>query len=158
MRSASRPGRSLPLGKTRYPLYRRLGGPPGPVRTGIRSPDRPARSSVAIPPQLPGPPVCLYMNMNCLFFSNISNIVIILYAYIPYMPVPVAAQSKALVCVRSPAEIVGSNPTEGMDVCCECCVLSGRGLCDKLITRPKESYRLCCVVVCDLETSRMRRP
>ena len=27
--SASRPGRSLPLGKTRYPLYRRLGGPQG---------------------------------------------------------------------------------------------------------------------------------
>jgi len=36
--------------------------------------------------------------------------------------------------------------------------LSGRGLCDELITRPEESYRLCCVVVCDLETSRMRRP
>jgi hypothetical protein len=34
-------------------------------------------------------------------------------------------------------------------------VLSGRGLCDELITRPKESYRLWCVVVCDLETSRM---
>jgi len=31
--------------------------------------------------------------------------------------------------------------------------LSGRGLCDELITRPEESYRLCCVVVCDLETS-----
>ena len=45
-----------------------------------------------------------------------------------------------------------------MDVCCECCVLSGRGLCDELITRPEESYRLWCVVVCDLETSRMRRP
>jgi len=29
--------------------------------------------------------------------------------------------------------------------------LSGRGLCDELITRPEESYRLCCVVVCDLE-------
>ena len=28
-RSASRPGRSLPPGKTRYPLYRRLGGPQG---------------------------------------------------------------------------------------------------------------------------------
>jgi len=27
--SASGPGRSLPLGKTRYPLYRRLGGPQG---------------------------------------------------------------------------------------------------------------------------------
>jgi hypothetical protein len=41
---------------------------------------------------------------------------------------------------------------------CECRVLSGRGLCDELITRPEESYRLRCVVVCDLETSRMRRP
>jgi len=29
-----------------------------------------------------------------------------------------------------------------------CCVLSGRGLCDELITRPEESYRLWCVVVC----------
>jgi hypothetical protein len=45
-----------------------------------------------------------------------------------------------------------------MFVCCECCVLSGRGLCDELITRPEESYRLWCVVVCDLETSLMRRP
>ena len=43
-------------------------------------------------------------------------------------------------------------------VCCECHVLSGRGLCDELITRPEESYRLCCVVVCDLETSRMGAP
>ena len=34
-------------------------------------------------------------------------------------------------------------------------MLSGRGLCDELITRPEESYRLCCVVVCDLETSRI---
>ena len=43
-------------------------------------------------------------------------------------------------------------------VCCEHRVLSGRGLCDELITRPEESYRLCCVVVCDLETSRMGTP
>ena len=43
-------------------------------------------------------------------------------------------------------------------VCCECRVLPGRGLCDELITRPEESYRLCCVVVCDLETSRMGAP
>ena len=38
-----------------------------------------------------------------------------------------------------------------MSVCCEGCVLSGRGLCDELITRPEESYRLWCVVVGDLE-------
>ena len=36
-------------------------------------------------------------------------------------------------------------------VCCQ-------GLCDELITRPEESYRLCCVVVCDLETSRIGAP
>jgi hypothetical protein len=45
----------------------------------------------------------------------------------------------------------------GVDVCCECCVLSGRGLCDELISRLEESYRMWCVVVRDLET-RMRRP
>jgi len=49
-------------------------------------------------------------------------------------------------------------PETWMFVYCECCVLSGRGLCDELLTRPKESYRLWCVVVCDLETSWMRRP
>ena len=45
-----------------------------------------------------------------------------------------------------------------MFVCVECCVMSDRGLCDELITRPEESYRLWCVVVCDLETSSMRMP
>jgi hypothetical protein len=60
---------------------------------------------------------------------------------------------------RSPAENVGSNPTGAWRfVCCECRVLSGRGLCDELITRPDESYRLWCVVVCDLETSRIGAP
>jgi hypothetical protein len=44
-----------------------------------------------------------------------------------------------------------------MFVCCECCVLSGRGLCDELITRTEEPYQMWCVVVCDLETSKMRR-
>ena len=52
--SASRLGRSLPPGKTRYPLYRRLGGVNGrsgqvgnvspPLHPGIRSPHRPASS------------------------------------------------------------------------------------------------------------------
>ena len=49
-------------------------------------------------------------------------------------------------------------PGPWMFVCCVCCVLSGRGLCNELITRPEESYRLWHVVVRDLETSRTRRP
>ena len=60
-----------------------------------------------------------------------------------------ADRSKAWVCNRSPAGIAGSNPAGGMDVCCECCVLSGRGLCDGPIPCPEESYRLWCVIVCD---------
>ena len=35
-------------------------------------------------------------------------------------PVPVAAGSKAWICRRSSAEIVGSNPTGGIDVCLLC--------------------------------------
>jgi len=57
-------------------------------------------------------------------------------------PIPVAARSKAWVCGRWPTEIVGSNPTADEDVFRECCVFSGRGLCDGLNTRPEESYRL----------------
>jgi len=44
-----------------------------------------------------------------------------------------------------------------MFVCCECCVLSGRGLCDGLITRPEKFCRLWRVVVCGQETSKTRR-
>ena len=54
---------------------------------------------------------------------------------------------------RSPADIVGSNPTGGHGrlsvvsvVCCQVEVSA-----DEMISRPEESYRLCCVVVCDLE-------
>jgi len=60
--SAARPGRSLAPGKTRYPFYRRLGGPQGRsgraenlVPTWIRTRILSARSSVAIPTELPGP-------------------------------------------------------------------------------------------------------
>ena len=69
--------------------------------------------------------------------------------YISYKPLPVAARSKARLLglwVRIP-------PGAWISVCREYCVLSGRGLCDGLITRPEESYRLWCVVVSDLETS-----
>jgi hypothetical protein len=48
-------------------------------------------------------------------------------------------------------------PGAWMSVFCDCCVLSGRGLCDVLNTRTEESFRMCCVNVCDIETSWMRR-
>jgi hypothetical protein len=46
-----------------------------------------------------------------------------------------AAACLLRLCVRIP-------PGAAMSVCCECCVLSGRGICDELITRPEESYRV----------------
>jgi hypothetical protein len=56
------------------------------------------------------------------------------------------------VCSQLVAGIAGSNPAESMDVCPLClyvvlpCV--GTGLCDGLITRPEESYRVSkCVCV-----------
>ena len=69
---------------------------------------------------------------------------------------------RSLRCRSAAAHLLRSwfqiPPRAWMFVCWDCCVLSGRGLCDELITRPEESYRPWCVVVCDLETSRMRRP
>jgi hypothetical protein len=56
--------------------------------------------------------------------------------------IPVSARSKAYVCGRWLAGIVGSNTAGGMDVCCECCVLSGRDVCDCVIIRPEESFRV----------------
>ena len=69
-----------------------------------------------------------------------------------------AAALQLILWVRIP-------PGTWMSISCECCVLSGRGLCDELITCPEESYRLWCVLptvvrhcVWDLKTSWMRRP
>jgi hypothetical protein len=83
--------------------------------------------------------------------------------FVPIMsaitPVPVTTRSKAWVCCRSLLAIMGSNPAGAWkSVCCECCVLLGKGFCNGPITRPEESYRVRCTVVCDIETSWMRRP
>ena len=43
-----------------------------------------------------------------------------------------------------------------MFVCCECCVLSGRGLCDELSSCPEQSYgclSVVSVVCCQVEVS-----
>jgi hypothetical protein len=66
----------------------------------------------------------------------------------------VAARSKASVCDRSLAGIVGSHSAVGMlSLPCECSVLSGRSLCVGLII-PTD----CGVSVYDREASIMRKP
>ena len=62
--------------------------------------------------------------------------------------VPVAARSKA--AARLLGLWVRIPPGAWMFVCCECCVLSSRGLCDDLITSPEESYRVWCVVAWEI--------
>jgi hypothetical protein len=45
-----------------------------------------------------------------------------------------------------------------MSVSCKCCVLSGRGLCDELVLRPEESYRVWVVSSVIVKPRTMRRP
>jgi hypothetical protein len=99
--------------------------------------------------------VCIYMYMYIYTHTHIY-----ISTQFHRQPISVAAPSKAWVYCRSLAGILGSNLAgrAWMSVSVDCCVLSGRGLCDGLIARPEKSYRLWCVVVCDLETSRMKRP
>ena len=44
-------------------------------------------------------------------------------------------------------------PKAWMSVSCECCLLSSRVLCIRLISHLEESYRMWHVIVCNLETS-----
>jgi hypothetical protein len=55
-----------------------------------------------------------------------------------------AVRSEVWICDCRLAGITGSNPAcLWISVYCEWCVLSSRGFCDGLITRPEESYRSC---------------
>jgi len=58
--------------------------------------------------------------------------------------------NKSMLVIKIP-------PWTWISICCECCVWSGRGLCLDLIPCLEESYWLWCVVVCDLETSWIKR-
>ena len=77
-------------------------------------------------------------------FSNAILTIFELKTLIFQTAIPAAAWTKPWVCERSLAGISGSNPPGGMNVSvsCECCVLLGRGLCDRPITRPEESHRV----------------
>ena len=54
-----------------------------------------------------------FINFLCMYRASCT----FYYPEQMQMPIPVAARSKAWVLGRSPAEIVGSNPTGGRDVC-----------------------------------------
>jgi hypothetical protein len=54
-------------------------------------------------------------------------------------------------CGSSLAAIVGSNLARGMESVVNV-VLSGRSLCDELITRLEKSYRVWCVVESESES------
>jgi hypothetical protein len=59
-------------------------------------------------------------------------------------PMPVTVQSRrGSAGVRLLGCAVRIPPRAWRSVSCECCVLSGRGLCDGPITRAEESYCLC---------------
>jgi hypothetical protein len=88
-----------------------------------------------------------------LIFLDVRNLII--FRCRSQWPRGLRRRSAAARLLRS---WVRNPPGAWMFVSCECRVMSGRFLCDELITRPEGSYWLWCVVVCDLETSRMRRP
>jgi hypothetical protein len=70
------------LEKDPVPIVQEAGWAPGPVwtgaeyfaPTGIRSPDRPARSSVAIPTELPGPPLSLSLSLSLYIYIYVELI------------------------------------------------------------------------------------
>jgi hypothetical protein len=62
-----------------------------------------------------------------------------------------AAARLLRLCVRIPLGYGCLSVVSG-----NCWVLSGRGPCDELITRPENSYLLWCAVLCGLKTSWMR--
>jgi hypothetical protein len=59
-----------------------------------------------------------------------------------WLTVPATARSKPYVCGRSLAGVASSNPARSIGVCLlwVLCVLSGRGVCYGLITRPEKSH------------------
>jgi len=91
---------------------------------------------------------CVLMNHYQILYQNsVNDTVLLRYCLskrvLRWQPIPLAA---VWVCGHMLAGIAGSNPTGAwISVFCECCVLSGRGLCFGLTTRPEESYRVWCV-------------
>ena len=60
--------------------------------------------------------VCV-MQLRWTYWQRVNGLVLYREVICYWVPIPVAERSKASVCSRSPAGIVGSNPAVGMDVC-----------------------------------------
>ena len=79
--------------------------------------------------------------LNALSFLDVlENFTLVIVQSVPSQsPCGLSCRSVAARLLRLWAEIpLGA----WMFVCCECCVLLGRCLCDELITHPEESYHL----------------
>jgi len=63
------------------------------------------------------------------------------------VPISVAARSEAEAFLRLLSGLAGSSPTGDMDVSYECCLWSGRGICDGTIPRQEEPYRVWWAVI-----------
>ena len=104
----------------------------------------------------------------CLPFAALSSFILTKKFYVHVKQSVACDVTHTAQCPRGPRRRSAAAPLlrlwfrislgAWMFLCCECCVLSGWGLCDELITRPEDSDRLWCVVLCDLQTSWMRRP
>ena len=146
----------LPRAKTRYPLYRRLGEPQGRswrVRKISLPPGFDPRTVQPVASRYTDWAIqaqTLVFFLNDFKFLSLSG-----PSCRSQWPRGLRRRSAAARLLRSWVRI---PPGAWMFVCRDCRVLSGRGLCDELITRPEESYRMWCVVVCDLETTEFTRP
>ena len=109
--------------------------------------------------------VCDYLRCSVILRRSVNwhlwrNLKLILWTKKLCLPISVAEQSwgeglRPFACWNCVVRIpLGA----WLSVSCECCVFVSRSLCDGPIPRPEEPYRLCCVIVCDLQTSRMRQP
>jgi len=76
--------------------------------------------------------------------NNKNSLKCVIFMYDIFSPIPVAALSKVWFCGRSHAGIVGSNPTAGMNVSCDLCIVRYRSLW----RTDHSNYRVWCVWVC----------
>ena len=86
-------------------------------------------------------PVSLTWNLESI--KSVHPFLYKLYEQDFWRSISMAARSKAWIGGLSLAGFADSDlPPAFMSVYCECCFLSGRGLCVGLITRPGKSYRV----------------